>query len=960
MKKATILPLIAILFFYSCSPKPIQSIRPMQPNIVAGGRAVAVTRHPTNDKEFFVASESGGIFRSLNGGANWLQVSGSSTFWFTDVEYCKENPSIVIATAQYDTKVLNGGGVWRSTNGGANWHQVPLYPPNSECLDWLSGYCVTVEAGNNKIWVGTSCGLAVSTDNGANFSFISPSANYNNDKVYAVLAPEPNKIKIVTDYGIKTSEDGGISWFHSTTGLPSIIHKGTQAQIACSPLNHKHIFWAFKFDRPNGKKGSALYFSPDNGSTWKSLLDNDKNAREPTCYTANSVSGPDKFDLYYSDGEWTFKRAPWGNPRYPFMVDVWIDLKIPHSDMADLCFRTDGKTPALLAGDGGLFLTTNAGLNWTFTGGGKSGYNALQVTEVAGQLHNDDDKSDLYFGTQDNSILSSPDGGATWPESNRYGSEGYFLNVPRQRLPATETRIAGVQCGNPCGNFISGKLFSGATNFPNPPNSTWNPKLLKPGSYLQSGPSPDKPNMTTFWLTTDNGSSWKQKYSFINSETELSKVAGHLSDPVVFTPVKNPGITSDGNEIVGIKRIVGIFSDKSSPLVSDVTGFGSLGTFPTMFAWYRPFGVNTFNPNHIIVPDITTDKIRVTWDGGMNWVDDDNLTNLVTESGKFRFRRGGFVQVSNISFDPDGYGRILVGTVQAGIFLSCDNGNSWGKIYGSEKIPNISSFYFASDNKVIVSSYGRGLWELDISECDRRVNTDITNFQRAEPLIYWLDTYTPINQVHSPITCPYCGYYVTKNGDITKVDISKENELISIAVTNGSIKGFTHETKVIDSLPFTVTTSQGNFDVGNDEKLSALIQNGYKVKGVLVEGKIFKGLIMSKEDVGSHQLPKEQEIKTYLKATLIKDTGNIASVKLTALGFDKNLGITIYIDGKKIDEAKTKSFLDNSGNTVFIIHYPIIPGPHKILLEQKNGLRETTTLIIPKNEPNEIKPFQIK
>src|SRR6187399_754444 len=158
-------------------------LSPMQPNVVNGGRAVSVTRHPSNNNEFIVASESGGLFKSTNAGVKWTHVSANNTFWFSDVKYCVTDPDIIIATALNDSKVSNGGGIYRSTNGGNSWTQISLTTPVLSCLGTMSAYCIAVEPGNNKIWAGTSCGLAVSTDNGASFSFIPTSTYYFNDPV---------------------------------------------------------------------------------------------------------------------------------------------------------------------------------------------------------------------------------------------------------------------------------------------------------------------------------------------------------------------------------------------------------------------------------------------------------------------------------------------------------------------------------------------------------------------------------------------------------------------------------------------------------------------------------------------------------------------------------------------------------------------------------------------------------
>jgi photosystem II stability/assembly factor-like uncharacterized protein len=929
-----------------CAP-----LSPLQPNISQGGRAVSVTHHPSNNNELFVASESGGIFKSTNGGVNWTQVSSSTNFWFTDVKYCVANPSIIIATASNDTKVANGGGIWRSTDGGSHWAQITLSPSVASCGATLSAYCIANEPGNNKIWVGTTCGLAVSNDNGVTFSFISSSSNYNNDAVYAVLTPQANQLKILTDAGLKVSSDDGANWTYSNTGLPGYVAKGEHAQIACSPLNHQNIFWAFNSWVSGWHTG--IYMSTDNGASWSVLIDNPGINRRPTCMTALSLSGvANKFDVYFSDGGCTFKRATFTNGTPPAISGSWTSLNTNHCDYSDLCFKTDGKTPFILTGDGGLLTTVDNGANWTLSGAGTKGYNALQITEVTGQLHSGDGLSDLYFGTQDNNIWASPDAGVSW--TNSICCEGFFLNIPRAYYPPTVTKLSGVTCGA-CYNFISGPLLSGAGGFPNPPNSTGNPcLLLSPGNYIESDTLPGAPTVNIFSLTTNTGSTWAPKYAFTEPVRDLSKVAGSGSSPIIFTAVRKPGSTPDGQEIVKMKKIVDILG-VGSPIVSDISGFGSIGIFPTMFAWYKVYGVDKNDPNHIIAPDIVDEKVKVTFNGGSIWSIDTILTKLVTQSGIFKFRRGPFTQITNISFDPDVAGHILVGTMQAGIFSTCDNGGSWSKISGTEIVPEVSGFYFLGNNKVVVSSYGRGLWKLSLSACPH-ITIPPIYLQLAEPLIYYMGALIPISQIHNPDVCPRCGFYLVDQGDIRSIVMSKEkNEVQQIAISAGEVKGFNLYGKQIEALPFQLTRSNNSFEA-KDEKLMAMMKQGYKLKGVYLEGNIFKGLILAKEDIKAEQLPQQLEAKTALNVEVAMGeqagTG-VRSIRIIGKGFDKATPISITLDGKQIEMRENKAIFDNKGMLTLNLMYPFTPGGHTIVIEQKTAtgiIKEATTFVIPLND----------
>jgi hypothetical protein len=90
---------------------------------------------------------------------------------------------------------------------------------------------------------------------------------------------------------------------------------------------------------------------------------------------------------------------------------------------------------------------------------------------------------------------------------------------------------------------------------------------------------------------------------------------------------------------------------------------------------------------------------------------------IITNRGMYKFQDGpppySPMQITTIAFDPRQRGRILVGTVQAGVAFSCNFGQTWMRLEDSENIPNVSSFHFTPEGWVLASSYGRGLWRLE-------------------------------------------------------------------------------------------------------------------------------------------------------------------------------------------------------------------------------------------------------
>jgi hypothetical protein len=399
--------------------------------------------------------------------------------------------------------------------------------------------------------------------------------------------------------------------------------------------------------------------------------------------------------------------------------------------------------------------------------------------------------------------------------------------------------------------------------------------------------------------------------------------------------------------MIGIRRITDVLGT-GTPVVSNVTGFGSLGIFPTMFAWYKPFGPDIHDPNFIIVPDIIDEKVKITTDGGATWTVNNNLTDLVTQSGALKFRWGPFTQISTIAYDPDKFGHILVGTVQAGIFRSCDYGQSWSKVAGSEIIPSVSSFYFMKNNEVGVSSYGRGLFKLALNACPPRPRPPLYK-QLEEPLIYYMGVLIPLKDIHNPDVCPRCGYFFIQNGDIRSYNLNKEsNEIEEVFLSGGTVVGYSYNGSPVQTA-FKISNGQQMLDFKADKTLSKLMADNYRIKGLYLEGKLFKGLILAKKDLSKEQIPKQVSPGPSVHATLLtKDTSKYSAptLQITGLGFEKDLPIEITIDGNRI-EFSEKARFDDRGNFTIQIMVPLTIGAHQITVVQKNskGVTKETTYI---------------
>jgi hypothetical protein len=155
-------------FFIACGPKSDVSIFP--PRVPQGGRAVAITVSTGDAKRLIVATESGGLFRSFDGGLSFQHLDLFPTIYAVDVAMASLDPNTVIATAQNDFATTPGGGIWRSTDGGVTWKRPSGWPPAGCSATRPTAAGISHMPLSRTFYVATDCGLSVSTDNGASFT----------------------------------------------------------------------------------------------------------------------------------------------------------------------------------------------------------------------------------------------------------------------------------------------------------------------------------------------------------------------------------------------------------------------------------------------------------------------------------------------------------------------------------------------------------------------------------------------------------------------------------------------------------------------------------------------------------------------------------------------------------------------------------------------------------------------
>ena len=127
--------IILLISFYSINAQSSSDLfsdltfRNIGPS-VAGGRIHDVEVMPGNPEMLFIASASGGIWKSTNKGTTWKPVfDNEAVSTFGDIAISKSNTNILyVGTGEQQNRQSSswGNGVYKSTDQGETWQSIGL------------------------------------------------------------------------------------------------------------------------------------------------------------------------------------------------------------------------------------------------------------------------------------------------------------------------------------------------------------------------------------------------------------------------------------------------------------------------------------------------------------------------------------------------------------------------------------------------------------------------------------------------------------------------------------------------------------------------------------------------------------------------------------------------------------------------------------------------------------------
>ncbi|HEX6941006.1 MAG TPA: hypothetical protein VF158_16425 [Longimicrobiales bacterium] len=384
---------------------------------VAGGRIHDVESLPGDRGTVYVATASGGIWKSVNNGTTWTPIfDDQAVSTFGDLAIAPSNPDIIWAgTGEQNNRQSTsyGNGVYRSTDGGRSWTHLGLEQTRhiGRVVVHPDDPDVAYVAALGNLWKpGADRGVYKTTDGGRSWRkvlFVDTLTGV----VDLVMDPsDPNTLYAAAyqrlrrtwgfngggpGSGIYKTTDGGATWRELTAGLP----EGDKGRIglAISRTNPDVLMALVEHAEEGG-----TYRSEDGGESWRKV--NDLNPR-PMYYSHIFIDPTTDRRVYVlgvhfyksEDGGATFRTMPY-RPTY----DVGV-----HSDFHTMWIDPADPDHFYLAGDGGLHETWDRGETFTK-------HANLPIGQFYAIGADNRDPYWIYGGMQDNHSWMGPSATRHW------------------------------------------------------------------------------------------------------------------------------------------------------------------------------------------------------------------------------------------------------------------------------------------------------------------------------------------------------------------------------------------------------------------------------------------------------------------------------------------------------------------------------------------------------------------
>lgn len=654
------------------------------------GRISAIVCSPTNANKYFVGGADGGVWRTTNGGTSWTPLTDhmpTTAIGALALDPADEN---IIYAGTGEGNFANhsryGLGIYKSTDGGDTWTHLAQSTFGGRCFSRI----LVSPADSQRLFA------AVTIAGG-----------------FPSLAAAKGHPGATGPVGVFRSDDGGVTWTHLTSGVPTL----SATDLAFQPDNSQILYAAI--GHLFGSPSNGVYKSLDGGDTWAragvlpttttygriSLAPAPTNpqrvyvlaARPATSSGGNAITE----GLYRSDdggATGALKTVIDMQATYGWYLSVvtvsptsadtvfiggltfqrstnaggaFANVTPTHVDMHAAAWDASGRL--VVGDDGGVQRTANNGTSWTAI---STGLGTVQF--YAGlSVH---PTSDLIFfgGTQDNGTNRRSTDTKSW--SRVIGGDGGWTQLDR----SNPLRIFGEYQGTGAlSRSTNGGASFSASGFGI--NGGDRNCFLPPYLIDQTNPQRMLYGTQRVYRSTDGGTSWNP----ISADLTLGAGAIRALAMGVNDPDRVYAATNDGRVLAS--------ADGGVSFALRLSGIPG---------WPRVTREITVDPGnartaYLAVAAFGTDQVRRTRDAGVTWEAlDGDLPDM---------------PVNVIAADGRCPTPVLYAGTDAGLYVSADDGVTW-RPYGAG-LPNACVIDIDVDsvrNRLSIATQGRGAWTAPI------------------------------------------------------------------------------------------------------------------------------------------------------------------------------------------------------------------------------------------------------
>ena len=619
------------------------------------GRVTQLKFHPVLPNILYAASASGGLYKSINNGELW-QLMNTDKFPATAcasvcIDYTNDN-IVYLSTGDPNYYGTNFG-IYKTTDGGLNWLPANTTIGNRMALEMLMDpvdHNVLVAVTNDGIWR--------TINGGASWANVKSSGAFRDMK----RRPGTNTLYAVTASQFWMSNDFGITWSLVTAGL-SIPAATNGLRIGVSAANNNIVYVL-----ANGSNG-VLFKSTDGGLSF--IQTYSSTSQCIVCYdTAPASSGQGNYNLgmnadpFNADHIYVVAHCLWesndGGISFQQKTEWYDEL---HTDHHQIEINPYNGNELWNANDGGVWKRT--GLNDSLWDAKSDGIGATEIYKAAQSQVN---KKLVSIGTQDNGELYH-DGIWKTNRGGDWGSREFFDYSPENTIYYLER-----------GERRTFTPYGGELSYNSPFTPTNNSRigfhrnlqnialLAKDSAFLTTTLSNATPNWVNIYPTTNAirdlciSSADSNIAYIISNNAAFTRINNLLGSPAI-TSFTVPNSTSSRGSVAAVKNNTNIVYISCNNKMYRSSNQGAAWTDVT-------YNLPTTNILKIFHDDYSTDE-----------------TIFVCTGNKVYSKNGSAVTWTDITINLPSIANITD-------FMFFDNGT-------------VAS-------KLLVSYYGRGVWEYPV------------------------------------------------------------------------------------------------------------------------------------------------------------------------------------------------------------------------------------------------------